>query len=191
MSSLQHATESTPSCDWRKAQEEFLLHMEATRAKNTHIFYGTQLRSLQSWAESEGITFAEFRKRHLDRFLVFRTNEGCRPTTPSPQCPPAPSPFFRWCSRNDLLERDPLADYRVRNAPMPARPMPTDEDVRALLQALEEFWDIRKNSGAKCMGANQALLSPRPQHGNLPGTAGYCLPDRRNACFESGRLQAR
>lgn len=61
--------------EWRTALEEFL-HMEATRAKNTHIFYASQLHVFLAWAEREGIGFRDFRKRHFDRFLVFRTGEG-------------------------------------------------------------------------------------------------------------------
>lgn len=34
---------SASTCDWDTAIEEFLLDMEATRAKNTHIFYTVQL----------------------------------------------------------------------------------------------------------------------------------------------------
>ncbi len=68
---------SGQNCDWKTAVEEFLLDMEATCAKNTHIFYSAQLRSLRAWAEGEGITFTDFRKTHLNRYLMFRTNCAC------------------------------------------------------------------------------------------------------------------
>ena len=139
-----------PTCDWGTAIEEFLLHVEATRATNTRTFYDVQLRSLRNWAESEGIAFGDFRKKHLDRFTVFRTNQGMKPTTVHHGAACAKK-LFRWCTSNQLLDRDPLSEYRVRNAPYPARPMPTDEDVKALLKGLDEYWDVRKRPGVKLM----------------------------------------
>ncbi|MBC8136618.1 MAG: site-specific integrase [Fibrella sp.] len=91
--------------EWESAITDFLIHIEANRAKNTRVFYASQLAALRSWAESEG---------------------SGRPGT-----------LF--------------SEYRVRNAPIPARPMPTDEDVRKLVEALGDFWDPRKNPGARRM----------------------------------------
>jgi integrase len=53
--------------------------------------------------------------------------------------------FFRWCSRNDLIDRSPLADYEVRKAPRPPKHMPTDDEVRTLLQSIPDHWNIEKN----------------------------------------------
>lgn len=73
---------SEQTCDWNAAIEEFLLDMEAIRAKNTHLFYSAQLRSLRTWAEGEGIAFNDFRKSHLNRYNT-RCNAICPGFVPS------------------------------------------------------------------------------------------------------------
>lgn len=129
---------------WNEAIREFLLHLEATRAKKTFRFYDVQLRQLAGWAEQNQIPFTGFGKRHLDRFLVERSRTGKSPTTLHHDAVCAKA-FFRWCYKNDLIERSPLADYEVRKAPRPARYMPSDEEMRRLLAAIGDYWNLEKN----------------------------------------------
>ena len=129
---------------WNEALREFLLHVEATRAAKTHRYYRVQLSGLITWANTNTITFESFGKRHLDRYLVERQNQGKAQITLHHDAICAKA-FFKWCSRNDFADRSPLADYEIRNAPRPPKYMPTDEDMRKLLIAVREYWDVNKN----------------------------------------------
>ena len=60
------------SVTWSEALREFLLHVQATRARKTFRYYDVQLRQLAEWAEANDIPFASFGKRHLDRYLMER-----------------------------------------------------------------------------------------------------------------------
>jgi site-specific recombinase XerD len=129
---------------WHEAIQEFLIHVKANRAEKTYRFYDVQLRQLAHWTEDNDIAFARFGKRHMDRYLAFR-KESVSPTTLRHDGVAAKS-FLKWCSRNDLLDRSPLAEYEVRNAPRPAKYMPTTEDVTALLNTVRVYWNPEKNS---------------------------------------------
>ena len=142
---------STPSVwtfGWDEALREFLLHVEATRAQKTHRFYRIQLSGLAHWAQENQIPFEGFGKRHLDRFLVYRQNEGKAALTVHHDAVCAKC-FFAWCAKNDLLDRSPLAEYRVRSAPRPPKHMPTDDEMRKLLAVVPDFWNPVKNPAAR------------------------------------------
>ncbi|MES2460489.1 MAG: tyrosine-type recombinase/integrase, partial [Armatimonadota bacterium] len=149
----QQVTDFTSS-SWAEALREFLLNMEATRAPKTHRYYKVQLAQLVRWADTNDVSFSDFGKRDLDRFLVERAKSGKSQVTLHHDAICAKA-FLAWCSRNDLLKRSPLADYQVRNAAKPPMYMPTDEDVRALLAAIHGYWntatnpDVRYNPSAK------------------------------------------
>ncbi len=142
------------SSSWAEALREFLLNMEATRAPKTHRYYKVQLAQLIGWADANKVSFSDFGKRDLDRFLVERAKSGKSQLTLHHDAICAKA-FLAWCSRNDLLTRSPLADYQVRNAAKPSKYMPTDADVRALLLAVHGYWnaetnpDVRYNPPAK------------------------------------------
>ena len=142
-----HSTSSdvfSQSLTWDEAFREFRLHLQATRAKKTQQYYEVQVGGLIRWAKAQDVPFSGFGKRHMDRFLAGRAEEGKAPLTlhHAAVCAKA---FFRWCQRNDIISRSLLADYEIRRAPRPARYMPTDGDVQALLKALPDFWNPAKN----------------------------------------------
>ncbi len=56
--------------------------------------------------------------------------------------------FFKWCKRNDLITRDLLADYEVRNAPRPHKYMLTNEDMGKLADAMQGFYDVSRHPDA-------------------------------------------
>ena len=56
---------------------------------------------------------------------------------------------MKWCQRNDVIDRSLLADYEVRAAPKTAMYMPTDEDMKKLLAAVDTFWDPEQNADAR------------------------------------------
>ncbi len=133
---------------WELALREFLLHTQATRAAKTLHYYEVQVGLLARWAVENQIPFEGFGKRHLDRYLIVRQNEGKSQTTLHHDAICA-KVFLSWCVKNDLLERSLLAEYEVRNAPRPPKYMPTEVDMRGLLQAAHDYWDTAKNPGIR------------------------------------------
>ena len=141
---------TTPTTDytWGEAFRDYLVSLEAhNRAEKTVAFYRVQLRQLLRWTDTESIPFEQFGKRHMDRFLAERRKTVSRSTLRHDAV--AAVAFFKWCSRNDYLLRNPLAEYEVKAAPRPAKYVPTDEEVRGLLRALDNYWNPEENPGMK------------------------------------------
>ena len=147
----------TATFTWEEALREFSLHLQATRAKKTQRYYQVQLGGLTRWAAENVVPFAGFGKRHMDRYLVARAEAGRAQLTLHHDAVCAKA-FFRWCQRNDLVERSLLADYEVRHAPRPARYMPTDADMQALLRAVPGFWDPARNPGCRYLSVAKRVF---------------------------------
>jgi integrase/recombinase XerD len=124
------------------------MHCAATRAKKTVRYYEVQLTVLSRWAGENQIPFQGFGKRHMDRYLAWRVSEGRKSLTVHHDAICAKK-FLDWCSKNGILERNPLADYEVRAASRPPKHMPTDDEMRQLLVACHGYLDISKNPAAK------------------------------------------
>ncbi len=144
----QSSTGSTDIFTWDEALHEFRLHLRATRAPKTLHYYDVQLGGLIRWAAENGVPLAGFGKRHMDRYLVERAEAGKAQLTLHHDAVCAKA-FFRWCQRNDIVERSLLADYEIRRAPRPARYMPTDAEIQALLRGVPDFWNPAKNPGIR------------------------------------------
>ena len=80
----------------------------------------------------------------MDRYPVSRAEPGKVPLTLHHDAVCAKA-FFRWRQRSDLVGRSLLADYEIRRAPRPARYMPTDADMQALLRSVSDFGNPVKN----------------------------------------------
>jgi integrase len=106
-----------------------------------------QSRQLIRWAEEEGVPFAQFGKRHMNRYLAKRRETVSRSTLRHDGV--AAVAFLKWCARNDYLDQNPLADYGVKAAPRPTKYVPTDEEIRGLLKGLERYWNPDHNPGMK------------------------------------------
>jgi integrase len=149
------------SITWNEAVRGFVLHKQAVRSLKTAYFYRSYVSSLAIWAESRPLSLSEFTKRHLDEYLVYRAGQGRTPTTLHHDALCA-TVFFEWCKRNDLLDRDPLAEYKVRNAPKTFKYMPTQEDIKRLIAAVGEFYDPISNPDAKyCSPAKRTFHRER------------------------------
>jgi site-specific recombinase XerD len=153
---------------WEEALREFLLHLTASSATKTVRYYRVQVTNLSTWAETNQISFESFGKRHLDRYLAHRIELGKKPLTLRHDAV-CTKKFINWCSKNDLLERNLLADYQVRNAPYPARYMPSDEDVRTLLTASRTIWDPERNPGCRFQSARKRSFHRDRNHAVLLG----------------------
>ena len=145
---LSAISSSNPVFTWDEALHEFFLHLQATRAKKTQRYYQVQIGGLARWAAEQEVPFVGFGKRHMDRFLVSRTEAGKAPLTVHHAAVCAKA-FFQWCQKNDIIERSLLSDYQVRHAPRPAQYMPTDADMQGLLRSVHEYWNPAKNPGIR------------------------------------------
>lgn len=140
---------------WEEAVQGFLLHLTASgRAPKTVRFHKVQLGGIAHWATAQSIPLDAFGKRHLDAYLASRVNQGVAQTTLHHDAVSAKA-FFKWCTRNDLLDRSPLAEYAVRKAPKPYRYKPTEDDMQKLTRALRLFWEPISNPSARYLSANK------------------------------------
>ena len=128
----------TPIITWEGALRSFLLHKKANRAESTVRFYRVQLTQLVKWANVNQVRLEDFGKRSLDAYLSDRLDNGTSRTTLRHDSLCA-TVFTQWCSKNDYLKRDPLAEYEVRKAPAPPKFIPSAEDMACLLEAIPEF----------------------------------------------------
>ena len=139
---------------WNEAARSFGIHIKATRAHTTYLFYINHINVLSRWADKQGISLNEFTKRRLDEFLSERSDAGISKTTLHHDALCA-TVFTKWCSKNDLLERNSLAEYQVRKAPRPHKYMPSDEDMSTLFNSLFTFWDVEQNPNIRFESANK------------------------------------
>ncbi|MCW3051233.1 MAG: recombinase [Chthonomonadales bacterium] len=132
------------SVPWEEAVKGFFLHKRATRNLTTAKWYRSYTTKLRNWADPQGISLEDFTKRNLDAYLAYRSDEGRSATTLHHDALTA-CHFFEWCSKNDIVSRDPLAEYKVRNAPKTYKYLPTEDNVRGLLEAVLNFYDKSQN----------------------------------------------
>ena len=141
---MSTAFPKTAQFTWEEALREFLLHKQASFAPKTVRYYRIQLTQLVRWANANAIPLDGFGKRQMDRYLVDRSQEGKAPLTLHHDaiCTKA---LLTWCQKNDLIERSLLSEYQVRNAPQPARYVPTDAEIQKLLTSVPDFMTPAKN----------------------------------------------
>ncbi len=142
------------SVSWNEAVKSFNIHIKATRAHATYLFYRSHLGTLAKWSDTQALPLANFTKRSLDLFLSERSDAGLSKTMLHHDALCA-TVFTKWCVKNDFLKRNPLADYQVRKAPKPHKYMPTDEDMSKLITALGAFWDVETNPNIRFESASK------------------------------------
>ena len=135
---------------WTDLVEDWRAFLVAGRAAKTVVAYLDRLAGLRRWAEGQGIGVCAFRGRHLTKYLAGRVEAGISPTTRRHDAVVAKM-FFAWAAKEDYLPGNPLADYKVAKAPKPYVRMPTDDEIRRLLKALDERWSIKTNPNARFM----------------------------------------
>jgi site-specific recombinase XerD len=137
---------------WEEALRGFTLHKQASTSQTTAKWYGFYCTNLVDWSNEKNLSLSDFTKRHLDEFLVYRAGLGKAATTLHHDALCA-TVFTEWCKSNGLVERDPLAEYKVRNPPKTYKYMPTLEDVKRLLQGILDFYDLKKNPESRYLAA--------------------------------------
>ena len=130
------------------------------------------LSGIADWADKNDVPFDAFGKRHLDRYLIERQGQNKSQATLHHDAVCAKA-FYSWCSKNDVIARNPLAEYQVRNAPRTAKYMPSDEDMHRLLTAVYDYWNEQKNPAARYQIAAKRAFHLR----HLTWTSRQCRPD--------------
>jgi integrase len=129
---------------WEEAFRGYILHSKATWEPKTVEFHYTHVSQLMRWSIAKEITLEGFGKRHLDEYKLYRQSLGRSVNTVSHDMRNALL-FFKWCKHNELIERNNLADCKVRRLPRKAQPRPTDDDMTRFLEVTLEYWDTKKN----------------------------------------------
>jgi len=142
--------------EWENNLDDFLVYKGQSSAKSTARFYEQQLVLLLRWSVEHQIEFENFRGRDLARYIDWRSKQysKSRPDDLISKCTlqhdaNCAKVFFKWAKQQDLLPRDPLADYRVTKPSGRKAGCPTEDQARALLESFDTRYDARKNPGAK------------------------------------------
>lgn len=98
--SIAQNLSQNPSFTWKEALHEFRLHLRVTRALKTLHYYDVQLGGLARWSNENAVP------------LVGRAEAGRAPLTLRHDAVCAKA-FFRWCQRNDVIERGLLATQQI------------------------------------------------------------------------------
>lgn len=138
------------SVTWTDLVDDWKAFLTAGRAPKTVRAYLDRLAGLRRWAEGQGIGVCAFRGRNLTKYLAGRVEAGISPTTRRHDAVVAKM-FFAWAAKDDYLPGNPLADYKVAKAPKPFVRMPSDDEIRRLLRALDERWSLKTNPNARFM----------------------------------------
>lgn len=133
--------------NWEEAIRSFLLHEQATKAAKTVMQRRTCTTQLAHWCEDHDISLQDFGMRDLDEYIVLRQQMGLKPKTVYHDAVSA-KVFTKYCKHYDLLERDPLSTYMVRNPPEIERWLPTSDDMKRLLKVAHDFWDVKERKSA-------------------------------------------
>ena len=133
---------------WESALGEFLNHARAVNRPKTVQFYVSRLGQLLLWVNENQIPFDHFGKRHLDAYITYRRTLQVTEATLHHDAV-CSKRFLAWCVRNDLLERDLLAGYKVPKQPNAYVPTPTQEETAKFLRAVMDFYNVEKHPAIK------------------------------------------
>lgn len=164
-----HSRSSFPdTLGWAEAVADFLLQVRATREEATERFYRNQLRLLVRWAEGQGVPLADFRARHLRAYLAFRADSGVSDQTRRHDAAAARA-FLKFCKREEYIRGDPLAGFQVPKASRPYVKCPSDDEIRRLLQAVQDRWRPSVNPAARYVHATARLFFSRRNYAIVAG----------------------
>jgi integrase/recombinase XerC len=154
--------------DWRDALSDFALALKASREEKTERYYRAQLRLLSEWAEQRGVSLQQFRARHLREYLAFRADQKISERTRRHDAVCA-RVFFRYCKREEYIETNPLADYEIPKAAKAYVKMPSEDEVRQLLKALENRWRPSENKAARYFEPKARMFYHRRNYAIVSG----------------------
>ena len=76
--------------------------------------------------------------------------------------------------QNDLIERSPLAEYEIRNAPAPARYMPSSEEMEGLLGVMHDYWNPTKNDKVRYLPIQNRIFHRDRNYAIILGLLDTC-----------------
>lgn len=142
------------STTWADTLEDFFVDVQTRLAPKTLHYYQTQLRPLARWAESEGVTFSQFRARNLKEYLIKRGDDGVTDRTRHHDAVAA-GVFFKYCEENKLIAENPLARYKKPRVARASIYKPTVQEMQKVLAAISRRWDIQQNAKARFLAPQQ------------------------------------
>lgn len=153
---------------WPDLVDDWEAYLIAGRAPKTVRAYLDRLAGLRRWCDQQSLGVGAFRGRHLTRYLADRVKLGISPTTRRHDAVVAKM-FFAWAAKEDYLPGNPLADYQVAKAPKPYVRMPSDDEIRRLLKALDDRWSVKTNPNARFMPQASRLFYLRRNRAIISG----------------------
>ncbi len=139
---------------WETAVDNFIVHKHAETREKTLHYYRTQLTVLVRWCEEQGVTLHQFGLKQMDEYLVWRKTNGGRRGKPVADGTLyhdkiAATALFKFCSLRGLIARNPLAGYKIDKPDKVSIPVPTQAELTAIMAAIQERYDPRKNEDVR------------------------------------------
>jgi site-specific recombinase XerD len=140
-------TESVTVVTWEEAIADFAAGLKVTKALKTQTFYATHLNQLRLWVNDHCLSVAEFRARHMRKYMAERADQVAEQTRlHDVNCARV---FLRFCHREGYSAVNALANYE---APRPQKSQvkcPTQKEIDQLLKAIQQRWDPKLNVRAR------------------------------------------
>ncbi len=159
---------ATSALPWKDAVADFLMQIRGSREEATEKFYRDRLKMLVEWAEQQNIPLMEFRARQLREYLGARADRGVSDRTRRHDAA-ATRVFLKFCMREEYIEGNPLAGFQVPKAARAYIKCPSDDEIRALLKALQERWKPSRNPSARFVNAPARLFYSRRNYAIIAG----------------------
>lgn len=154
---------------WESLAEDLLLECEALMTPRGAQFYRERLKVFLPWAASQGLAPETFRGHDLTRYIHTRRQTVSAATAIHDA--KAVRKLFRFAAANGNLPANPLKDYSVGSPPDAAVFMPTDEDVRRLLAAVEDAWRPTTNPACRFRCQRERTFYLRSHRAIIAGLA--------------------
>ncbi|MDE2106461.1 MAG: tyrosine-type recombinase/integrase [Patescibacteria group bacterium] len=135
---------------WELALAEYLDgHVHTTLECATEENYRAILTQFARWAVEREIELSDFKPRHMRAFVAWR-QDSCKvkQTTIRADVFRAKA-FFRFCVRDGLMPRDPLADYEIPRGEQPFVPTPSTADIAKLFASIPQRFDPELNPAVR------------------------------------------
>jgi site-specific recombinase XerD len=141
---------SPQSLSWEEALDDWRIELTTRVAPHTVTCYLNRIGTMRRWVDAQGggIALADFRARHLSRYLVSRIECGVKDITRRHDAI-ACRQFLKWCGKNEYLPGDPLAGYQIPKASRPYTNEPSDDQIKQLLRCVQERWKPAGNPAAR------------------------------------------
>jgi len=153
--------------DWDEALSDFLLQTRTSREEGTERFYQQRVGMLRRWAAEKAIPLTEFRARHMREYLASR--QGAVSETTRRLDAVAARTFFKFCKREEYIPTNPLAEYQIPKAERPYVKCPSDDEIRSLLQAVNDRYKEGLNPKAKYIRAEGKRFFAKRNYAVLAG----------------------